>query len=81
MSIAVLPLRLTLALAVLVPVMAGPLPALSASGGPAALTARLCDGGTITIPLGPRKSPSGPAGCHPKGCHAGTCREDEDYLI
>lgn len=72
MSLAALPL----ALAALVPVMVGPLPAPTASGAPAALTARLCNGGTITIPLGPRKSPAGERDCHPKACHAGTCRDD-----
>lgn len=74
MSLAALPL----ALAALVPVMVGPLPAPIASGGtPGALTARLCNGGTITIPLGPHKSPVSERNCHPKACHAGTCRDDK----
>ncbi len=73
MSLAALPL----ALAALVPVMLGPLPAPAAASGPAALTARLCNGGTITIPLGQRKSPADKGDCHPKACHAGTCREDK----
>ncbi len=60
---------LSLALAVLVPVMIGPLPA-DAAG---TITARLCGGGTITIPVG-GDPPSQEQGCHPKGCHAGTCR-------
>ncbi|MFO6445839.1 hypothetical protein ACLBKU_01720 [Erythrobacter sp. NE805] len=69
MSLAALPL----ALAALVPVMIGPLPA---QHGPAALTAALCNGGTISIPLR-RKAPVEDPACHPKGCHAGTCREDK----
>jgi hypothetical protein len=67
-------LALPLGLAALVPVMVGPLPM---HQGPAALTAALCNGGTITIPLGPRKAPAEDRGCHPKGCHAGTCRDDK----
>ncbi|MFN4019485.1 MAG: hypothetical protein ACK4IC_03090 [Erythrobacter sp.] len=58
------------ALAVLVPVMIGPMPAESAT-----ITARLCNGGTITIPVGDG-APAPERDCHPKGCHAGTCRED-----
>lgn len=69
MSLAALPLGL----AALLPVMLGPLPA--AAHGPAAITAKLCNGGTITIPLAPDKSPAEESRCHPKGCHAGTCRE------
>lgn len=56
------------ALAALVPVLIGPLPAQSI-----AVTATLCGGGEITIPLG--KGSQDTPGCHPKGCHAGTCRE------
>ena len=56
------------ALAALVPVLIGPLPQESAT-----LTAKLCGGGEITIPLG-KDTPDKPD-CHPKGCHAGTCRE------
>lgn len=59
---------LPLALAVLVPVMIGPLPAQAGT-----ITARLCGGGTITIPVG-GDNPAQEQGCHPKGCHAGTCR-------
>ncbi len=58
-----------LALAALVPVLIGPLPATSA-----ALTAKLCGGGEISIPLG-KGSGGDKRDCHPKGCHAGTCRE------
>ena len=67
MSAALLPL----ALAALVPVMVGPMPAESAT-----ITARLCNGGTITIPVGDGP-PAQDRDCHPKGCHAGTCREDK----
>ncbi len=69
---------LTLAIAVLGPVMLGPAPATAA---PATLTAELCGGGTITIPLAPRKAPADSSGCHPKGCHAGTCREDKSAKL
>jgi hypothetical protein len=62
------PALFPLALAVLVPVMIGPLPAHAET-----ITARLCGGGTITIPMGD-DSPPQDSGCHPKGCHAGTCR-------
>lgn len=68
MSLAALPL----ALAALVPVMVGPLPAHAPS-----LAAPMCGGGTARIPLAPRKEPEGRGDCHPKGCHAGTCREDK----
>ena len=64
---------LPLALAALVPVMIGPLPAHPAP----VLTMHLCNGGTITIPLG-GKPPAEDRECHPKGCHAGTCREERD---
>jgi hypothetical protein len=63
---------LPLALAALLPVMIGPLPA-SAQ----AITAKLCNGGTITIPLGD-DTPADNGQCHPKGCHAGSCRERSD---
>ncbi len=66
---------LPLALAALVPAMLGPLPA---PAGPDALTAHLCGGRTISIPLSRREAPSAPADCHPKGCHAGTCRERDE---
>ena len=66
MSAATLPF----ALAALVPVLIGPLPAEQA-----AITAKLCNGGTITIPLGEGDAPLDEGQCHPKGCHAGNCRE------
>lgn len=58
-----------LAMLALVPIAIGPLPQ-----GERVLLARLCNGGTIAIPLGdgdrePQRD------CHPKGCHAGACRE------
>ena len=53
----------------LIPVLIGPLPAQST-----AITARLCNGGTITIPVG-EDTPDDSGNCHPKGCHAGNCRE------
>jgi hypothetical protein len=49
--------------------MVGPLPAQGA-----AITAKLCGGGTITIPV-EDGAPAQDRECHPKGCHAGTCRE------
>lgn len=63
---------LPLALAALLPAMIGPHPA-----GERTLTARLCNGGTITIPLGDGGPPED-APCHPKACHSGTCREKTD---
>jgi hypothetical protein len=62
---------LPFALAALLPVMVGPLPVASQT-----ISARLCNGGTITIPLG-RDAPADDGRCHPKGCHAGTCRDDK----
>ncbi|WP_036858073.1 hypothetical protein [Erythrobacter cryptus] len=67
-----IPPALGLALAALVPVMLGPLPAPRA-----AITARLCNGGTITLPLGNEAPAQDQRPCHPKGCHAGTCRAGE----
>jgi hypothetical protein len=61
---------LPLALAALLPVMIGPLPPPPGQ----TLTMQLCGGGTITIPVGGDK-PAPERDCHPKGCHAGTCRE------
>ena len=61
-----------LALAALIPAMIGPLPAEAG----AAVTARLCNGGTVTIPLGDDPPPQD-RDCHPKGCHAGTCRSKD----
>lgn len=69
MSVAALPL----AILTLIPVLIGPLPAANA-----AITAKLCGGGTITIPLGDSKAPAEDRDCHPKGCHAGNCRARSD---
>ena len=63
---------LPLALAALVTVMIGPLP--SAPGD--TITARLCNGDTVTIPVGDER-PAPERDCHPKACHAGTCREKD----
>jgi hypothetical protein len=65
---------LPFALAALVPVLIGPLPAEST-----AITAQLCNGGTITIPLSDGDAPADDGPCHPKACHAGNCR-DKDRL-
>jgi len=59
--------------AALIPVLIGPLPAQNA-----AITAKLCGGGTITIPLGDDAPANDDGNCHPKGCHAGNCREKHD---
>jgi hypothetical protein len=61
---------LPFAVAALVPVMLGPAPAEHT-----VMTATLCNGGTITIPLGDDAPADDSRNCHPKGCHAGTCRE------
>ena len=65
---------LPLALMALVPVLIGPLPVQRT-----AITAKLCNGGTIMIPLG-NDAPADESECHPKGCHAGPCREKNDHL-
>ncbi|HSF12293.1 MAG TPA: hypothetical protein VLA50_04910 [Erythrobacter sp.] len=67
MSAAALPL----AMAALIPAMLGPLPAQAET-----ITAKLCNGGMITIPVG-EGGPAKDEDCHPKGCHAGTCREKD----
>lgn len=59
---------LSFALAALIPALIGPLPAESE-----AITAKLCNGGTITIPLG-NDNPADDRNCHPQACHAGNCR-------
>jgi hypothetical protein len=64
------------ALAALVPVMIGPLPAEAGR----TLTMHLCNGGTITIPLD-EGTPAQDGPCHPKGCHAGTCRDDKSAKL
>ncbi|MEZ5680196.1 MAG: hypothetical protein R3E14_02750 [Erythrobacter sp.] len=61
-----------LALAALVPLMIGPLPAAERS-----ITARLCNGGSIVIPIGNKDEPE-PAPCPQKGCHAACNRKRFD---
>jgi hypothetical protein len=63
---------LPFSLLALVPVLIGPLPAQHK-----VMITQLCNGGTITIPLGD-DAPPVDENCHPKGCHAGTCREKND---
>lgn len=58
----------------LIPTMIGPLPQAS---GAATLIARLCNGGTIVMPLPDRKRDE-PVPCPPKGCHAGCDRKRFD---
>lgn len=58
------------ALAALVPVLLGPLPAESVT-----LSGTLCGGAAISIPLG--KGREDKPDCHPKGCHAGSCRQKD----
>lgn len=55
----------------LVPFSVGPLPEQAAS-----ITARLCSGGTVKIPVKRRQPPDVP--CLAKGCHAGSCRKRFD---
>ncbi len=64
---------LPLACLTLIPVLIGPLPAQDT-----AITATLCNGGTITIPLGDDAPVDDSRNCHPKGCHAGNCREKSE---
>lgn len=58
-----------LAFIALVPMITGPLPEAEKT-----ITATMCGGGTIEIPLGQRDQEL-PKDCHQKGCHAGNCRE------
>ena len=60
------------ALAALLPLIVGPLPAQERS-----LTARLCNGGTIEIPIEGRDDPAPPP-CPQKGCHAACNRKRFD---
>lgn len=61
-----------LALGALVPLMIGPLPAAERS-----ITARLCNGASIVIPIERREEPA-PAPCPQKGCHAACHRKRFD---
>lgn len=60
-----------LPLAALLPLAVGPLPIPAQS-----ITAQLCGGGSVTIPL-KRDAPEAPP-CRMKGCHAGACRKRFD---
>lgn len=57
----------------LLPMAIGPLP----QDGPRTIVAKLCAGGTVTIPLGD-KDPALPEPCPFKACHAGGCRKKFD---
>lgn len=56
--------------------LAGSLPQAPAQG--ATIVAQLCNGGSITIPMGGEDQPQPPAPCPAKACHAGTCRKQID---
>ncbi|WFL76194.1 hypothetical protein P7228_09290 [Altererythrobacter arenosus] len=60
-----------LAIASLVPLGTGPLPTEKRT-----LAVALCDGGTLSIPLG--NDEDAPSPCPAKACHAGTCRKQID---
>ncbi|MBT8426642.1 MAG: hypothetical protein KJO02_01295 [Erythrobacter sp.] len=60
-----------LGLASIIPLVVGPLPEADD-----VLSAKLCNGGTIEIPL-KKKQPSEQP-CAAKGCHAGSCRKRID---
>lgn len=54
----------------LIPLAAGP----QSHDAPNALIVALCDGGTISIPLGDDDAPD-ERDCHNMACHAGTSRQ------
>lgn len=56
---------------------ASSLPAPPNGVGNMALTARLCGGSTISIPLDDNRAPL-PEPCPLKACHAGSCRRQFD---
>ena len=58
------------ALAALLPAMIGPLPASAET-----LTAQLCNGGTIVIPLDRDDDQEPERDCRFQACHAGACRK------
>lgn len=58
-------------MAAILPLAIGPLPSQNES-----ITARLCNGGTIQIPLKRGGDPAVP--CPAKACHAGSCRKRFD---
>lgn len=61
------------ALASLLPLMAGTTPAAAKQGD--SFVAQLCNGGTITIPLGDSDSDDRDSPCQMTGCHGAPCRE------
>lgn len=61
-----------LAIFALVPVITGPFPQ-----EPRMLDAKLCSGGTISIPVG-NPEDSLPEPCAQKACHAASCRKKFD---
>ena len=63
---------LHLALASLLPLVLGPLPVEGRT-----LEARLCNGGSVSIPIEPNDEPI-PELCLQKGCHAGCNRKRFD---
>ncbi|MBO6525530.1 hypothetical protein [Erythrobacter sp.] len=62
---------LLLGLAALLPLAVGPPLAQAQS-----ITAQICGGGTIEIPIERDQQPQAP--CTTKGCHAGSCRKKFD---
>ena len=54
-----------------IPLAIGPLPV-----SPLTITAALCNGGTIEIPLGREPQPDAP--CDLKACHSASCRKRFD---
>ncbi len=62
-----------IALAALIPAMAGPLPSTSK---PITLELALCSGGSVTVPIGGNAPPGeGSSPCCAKGCHSGDQRK------
>ena len=62
---------LALGLFALLPLAVGAQP-----DGQSSITAALCGGGTIEIPIKRNEQPEPP--CSAKGCHAGSCRKKFD---
>lgn len=62
-----------LAMAALIPAIIGPLPARAGT----VLVMKLCNGGTVKVPLDNGQSPGGPpqGPCCAKGCHSGDRRK------
>lgn len=61
--------------------IAATLPAPPAGAEGDVLIAKLCNGGTIEIPIGDSEDqePKGP--CHLQACHAGTCRVKVKHAV